>query len=64
MRRGPRRKSDQRITITAITGPASYPPTVSEFIGHWTHANGLLGASPYALALPDDKSTLTLAQAA
>jgi hypothetical protein len=46
----------------AITGPASYPPTMSEFIGHWTQANGLLGASPYVLTLPTDKSTLTLAQ--
>ena len=46
----------------AITGPASYPPTMSEYTGHWTQANGLLGASPYVLTLPSDKSTLTLAQ--
>ena len=46
----------------AITGPASYPPTMSEFTGQWTLANALLGASPYILTLPGDRSTVTLAQ--
>lgn len=36
-------------TAMPITGPTSYPPTVSAFIYHWLDANALLGSSPLIL---------------
>ena len=32
-----------------ITGPNTYPPTMQEFIAHWTAVNASLGASPLLL---------------
>jgi len=45
----------------AITGPASYPPTMSLFAGHIEEANNVL-PQPVVLVLPTFKTTMTLAQ--
>lgn len=48
----------------AITGPASYLPTVDEFIAHWTSANAALPpASPIVLAAAATVNTLTALRA-
>jgi hypothetical protein len=32
-----------------ITGIGSFPPTMQEFINHWTQVNATLGATPLTL---------------
>ena len=44
----------------AITGNASYIPTMNEFAAHWTLCNTALGVTPLIVRLPDN-TTMTLA---
>ncbi len=46
----------------AITGPASYIPTMNAFNSQWEAANALLGASPYIVRLSDGNTTMSRAQ--
>ncbi len=46
-----------------ITGPASYVPTINEFLAHWQQANAALpSAAPLLVRLALSNSTVTRAQ--
>ena len=47
----------------AITGPASYIPTINEFLAHWAQCNAALPpATPLLVRLPGSNTTVTRAQ--
>ena len=47
----------------AITGPASYIPTINEFLAHWAQCNAALPpATPLLVRLPETNTTVTRAQ--
>ena len=47
----------------AITGPASYIPTINEFLSHWASCNTALPpASPFLLQLPATNTTIPRSQ--
>ena len=47
----------------AITGPASYIPTMNEFLGHWQQCNNALPpGTPLLVRLPDSNTTVSRTQ--
>jgi hypothetical protein len=46
----------------AITGPASYIPTMDEFVAHWRQCNTALGSQPLVVRRPESDTVVTRAQ--
>ncbi|HEY0551320.1 MAG TPA: hypothetical protein VGF13_17070 [Verrucomicrobiae bacterium] len=46
----------------AITGPASYLPTMNEFTAHWAQCNAALGPQPLVVRRPDNNTAVTREQ--